>query len=293
MDKWQPPVLFQENIMYKWEDKGRYLFLSHNEISGNKRMQKPHFHGFYEVYYLHTGSVSYLIEGQLFTLKAGEIALIKPYTLHKTLYPSESKNIRYLIGFSPDYFEYMGEEDRDWLLSIFESQQPVIQLKGEAVTTWRQLLMDTQYYANSQLRGSSFRIHNFIEQLMLLLKDSEGEEQIRDKAVESVDQKIISIMAYIHEHFAENLSLEGLASKFYMSSHYLCHKFKEVSGFTVIEYIHQTRVKRAQEMLLTSKDSILQISENCGFGSISQFNRVFKKICGVSARSYRLVQNKS
>lgn len=289
----QPPVLFKEDIFYKMEDGQRHLFFSYNNINGDKRMQNPHLHSFYEVYYLDSGSVSYLIEGQLFNLSGGEVALIKPSTLHKTLYPNDSKNVRYLIGFNELLLNYMDDEEKQWLLSVFESATPVIKLKGELLKRWRKLILDIHFYAKSKKAGRNIRILSNFQQAMILLKDNGDHESEVLQNDKNLDDKMIAVMAYIHEHYNEHLSLEDIAHNFYISLHYLCHKFKEVTGFTVIEYIHQIRVQKAQDMLLHTTERILEISEECGFGSVSQFNRVFKKHCGISASQYRKINSET
>ena len=87
------------------------------------------------------------------------------------------------------------------------------------------------------------------------------------------------------------LSLTGLADRFYMSTYYLSHQFKEVTGFTLISYIQMTRIRNAQQMLIFSSKKITDIAEECGFTSFSQFNRMFNKFCGMSPREYKTKGN--
>ncbi|WP_408609514.1 helix-turn-helix transcriptional regulator [Anaerocolumna sedimenticola] len=91
----------------------------------------------------------------------------------------------------------------------------------------------------------------------------------------------------MHEHYKEDLSLEFLAKNFYISSYYLSHQFKNITGFTLNNYIQMTRIRNAQQLLLTTDMNVTHISESCGFSSFSQFNRTFNKYCDASPTKYR------
>lgn len=287
MDILEAPIVFKENIFYEIKSKDRFLSLSHNNIVGSQRMNKPHFHSFYEIYYLQDGSSNYLIEGKLFNIKAGDIVLIKPYVLHKTLYPHDSNNTRYLISFNEDYFHYIPLEDIQWILAMFEQPCPVIQFDLKTKKKWDRNLQSIRMDVKEKKQGYHFRIHFLIEQLLLMLKENENIEKFYDKNLTPTEEKIAKVTSYIHNHYEETISLTPLAERFYMSSYYLSHKFKDITGFTVVEYIQLIRIKKAQQLLESTKQRTIDISRQCGFGSISQFNRVFHKICGTSPNKYR------
>lgn len=78
-----------------------------------------------------------------------------------------------------------------------------------------------------------------------------------------------------------------LAQKFFISSYYLSHQFKDVTGFTLTDYIQMTKVRNVQAMLINTSIPITEAALNCGFNSFSQFNRVFRKHIGLSPSQYR------
>jgi AraC-like DNA-binding protein len=78
-----------------------------------------------------------------------------------------------------------------------------------------------------------------------------------------------------------------LAQKFFVSSCYLSHQFKDVTGFTVTDYIQMTRVRNVQALLVGTQIPITEASLRCGFNSFSQFNRIFRKHIGVAPSVYR------
>ncbi|MBF2017643.1 MAG: helix-turn-helix domain-containing protein [Rivularia sp. T60_A2020_040] len=90
------------------------------------------------------------------------------------------------------------------------------------------------------------------------------------------------IIEYINNNLAQDLSLNELASLLHMSLHYFCHLFKLSMGVTPHQYVIQTRVKHAKELLLTGKYSIAQVAFIVGFANQSHLNRHFKKLLGVT-----------
>ena len=86
----------------------------------------------------------------------------------------------------------------------------------------------------------------------------------------------------------QELSLDYISKKFFISPYYLSHQFKSVTGFTLINYIQMTRVRNAQQLLLYTDMKIADITAHCGFTSFSQFNRVFNKFCHTSPSQFRL-----
>lgn len=90
------------------------------------------------------------------------------------------------------------------------------------------------------------------------------------------------IIEYIQNHLDKNLGLKELAFLLHMSPHYFCQLFKQSMGMTPHQYVIQTRVNRAKELLLTRKYSISQVAFMVGFANQSHLNRHFKKLLGVT-----------
>src|SRR6266487_2901498 len=92
---------------------------------------------------------------------------------------------------------------------------------------------------------------------------------------------------FIHAHSDEELSLTKVAKFVNISPNHLSDKFKEVTGVNFVDYIARTRTEEARELLANSNLRISEIAFAVGFQSLSQFNRVFKKLTGKSPSAYR------
>jgi AraC-like DNA-binding protein/ligand-binding sensor protein len=93
--------------------------------------------------------------------------------------------------------------------------------------------------------------------------------------------------AFIAEHIGEPLSLEQVARAANMSAFYFCKVFKAGTGLTLTHYIARARIERTKQMLLNPNTRISEAAYEAGFQSLSQFNRVFRRIAGESPTAYR------
>ena len=92
---------------------------------------------------------------------------------------------------------------------------------------------------------------------------------------------------FIEEYSGEELSLRRVAKAVNIHPNYLSERFKQVTGVNFVEYVACTRFKEACRLLDNAKLKISDIAFAAGFQSLSQFNRVFKKLCGKSPTQFR------
>lgn len=99
--------------------------------------------------------------------------------------------------------------------------------------------------------------------------------------------KIAEIRGYLDAHFSEEIRLEDLSRRFFISRYHLSRSFKERYDLTISDYVIQLRVTAAKQLLRYSEKSIAQIAEACGYGNQSYFARQFMKVEGCTPREYQ------
>ena len=99
--------------------------------------------------------------------------------------------------------------------------------------------------------------------------------------------KIESIRKYLEENYTKKLLIRDVARKFYVSVSFLSHNFKRELNVSFTDYINAFRINKAKELLSDTRLPVSEIAMMTGFGSISQFNRVFLAETGMSAKKYR------
>jgi AraC-like DNA-binding protein len=98
---------------------------------------------------------------------------------------------------------------------------------------------------------------------------------------------------YIEEHSREELSLKKVAKAVNMNANHLSENFKQVTGIKFVDYVAHARFKNARDLLRSPRLRISEIAFAAGFQSLSQFNRVFKRLTGKSPTQFRTAKRVS
>ncbi|MCR5311793.1 MAG: AraC family transcriptional regulator [Lachnospiraceae bacterium] len=98
---------------------------------------------------------------------------------------------------------------------------------------------------------------------------------------------IAPILNYIDKNYAEDITTEFLADLIHLSPTHFRRVFLQIMGIAPLEYLNQVRIFKACDMMRSTEDPILSISENVGFKSIATFNRRFVALMRMSPRTYR------
>jgi transcriptional regulator GlxA family with amidase domain len=100
-------------------------------------------------------------------------------------------------------------------------------------------------------------------------------------------QPLRELQAWMVDHLDEDLSVPALAVRAYMSPRNFARAFKREVGMTPAAYVEALRVERARALLETAGESVEQVAQRCGFGTVETMRRVFRRRLGVSPGDYR------
>ena len=113
----------------------------------------------------------------------------------------------------------------------------------------------------------------------VLMEQPENELYGRAAVVEQVKK-------YLQEHYAEDVTLQQVASSVNLDKSYLGRIFREVSGVTVMGYLKEVRLTHAKEQLLRGRPAA-EVAIATGFGDPAYFSRYFKQTVGCTPTQYR------
>jgi len=108
-----------------------------------------------------------------------------------------------------------------------------------------------------------------------------------DASVETSRDPVARARDYIARHFAEPLSLADVASRVGLSPWYLSRCFRRTTGTSFVQCVHETRIAGAKQLLSATSRTVAAIAYDCGFNSVSQFNRTFRALESCSPGAYR------
>lgn len=113
---------------------------------------------------------------------------------------------------------------------------------------------------------------------------NEAEKRI-DNTVKSVAE---SVVKYINSHISENVSTSVLSDVTGYSSGYLSRIFRQEIGMSIHDYVAQTRMNLAKEMLVNTNLKIYEVAKNCGYENTTYFIKIFRISTGITPQDYRL-----
>lgn len=274
--------------------QGIFYFFDYDSRNHAVNMEFQHHHPFFEILILLSPEAEHLIEGKHYHLCMNDIVLLPPSVLHKSIYYKGEPAKRIIINFMYPKHSFGYADILQNLLIPFFVDCPIFRFEPSEGQSLFSLLNEIfQYSRTSSFTGdemNNFFIHLKFQEFLLQLWSFREKNIYNNKtSSNSVEQKIYDITAYIHKHYASDLSLDSLAKHFFISPSYLSHQFKTITHFNLVKYIQMTRIKNVQYQLITTNEPISKIADYCGFNSFSQFNRIFKQTAGVSPSEYRKI----
>lgn len=98
---------------------------------------------------------------------------------------------------------------------------------------------------------------------------------------------VSEVKEYVTKHYSESISLADLAARFFISPYYLSQLFKQKTGETYLNYLTQTRMDQAKNLLAMTDLKIYEICQQVGYSDPQHFSRLFEKLTGYKPREYR------
>ena len=247
-----------------------------------------HYHNFNKIVIFKDGDVTYLIEGKSYKLKPWDILLINNNDIHKAVITPNKAYERIIMWINLDFLAKYNNHCN--LMSCFElaSKQGfnLLRLKNNWIEIIKKILFALEdTFNNKDLGYETLRIGLLLQFLVYINRLFLKQKNIKELQDIKYDESINNILNYINEHLDENLSIDLLSSKFYVSKYYLMHKFKKQTGYTIHSYILQKRLIMSNLLIKRGK-SITDACMQSGFGDYSNFIRAFKKMFGVSPKKY-------
>ncbi|MNZ89050.1 Bifunctional transcriptional activator/DNA repair enzyme AdaA [compost metagenome] len=252
-----------------------------------------HTHLGLEVYLFIQGNANYVIEDDIYELLPGDMLLFSGDVIHRV---NPSKDVRYVrsyVNFMPSFLEeHVPPELYSKLLSLFDSPNGLrIRWSPDEREEMERFFNSLSQEMEREAFGHNYMLKTQLTQMLLCIyrKSKHLIEMSPNQQHSPIQVNVRRILQSLNQNFTETISLDELAKMHHLSKYYMCHSFKEVTGYTINSYVMQKRVEEAKKMLLTKDDSISSISEKLGFNTTVHFSRTFKQYAGASPQMYRKI----
>ncbi|MGZ0657616.1 AraC family transcriptional regulator [Coraliomargarita sp. W4R53] len=217
-----------------------------------------------------------------------------PHYFHNSEMNNKLSSRALVIQFRPEIFgnKFWELIEMTSIRKLMQQANLGIRVDGACLETAK-----VQIREMSQLNGAARLLKLFHllegishEQLNLETLSSEGFMPVLDL---EANRRMTKVYQYIFSEFRSEITLGGAAQAAGMTQSAFCRYFRKVTGKQFTAFINELRISRSCRELIDSTRNIAEIAYDCGYGSLSNYNRCFKLITGVSPRAFRVRHTKA
>ena len=252
----------------------------------NIKNYPTHWHNSIEIIYVLKGSLQIKIDTDSFTLNEREVEIINSDESHEIQSLEDNKVL--IFNIDPFFFEKYykdinniffytnSNDDEDQNGSEYEELKTLL---SQMLCEYVQKLEDYDEEIEELLITLLYHLVNNFHYLTY------EKEELKEKTDQLARYHRIS--KYIYNNYNNNITLQEIAKKEFLSTHYLSHEIKYATGYSFTDLINLTRIEESIKLLLDSDMSISEISDEIGFSHVRYFNKNFKYYFGCTPLQYR------
>lgn len=253
-----------------------------------------HWHPALELDYVLDGMITIHAPSETFTAKKGDIFFINTEILHEIQFHKEYKNcslcallfdMHLLSGMYNSRFE------QKYLRPITDSRTLSVYVISGNNGNQRAIIEKfhkIRKISQEETPGYEFEIRAELSRLWLLLLEETKDLRASTPGISGTNiNRLKTMMDFIEHHYMEKISLDDIAASASLSVRECSRCFNHCIRKSPIVYLNEYRLRIAAQMLIRTEDSILSVSENCGFHSASYFSKSFRETFCCTPKEYR------
>lgn len=273
--------MFDTNTISK-SPFGLFLLKNTFEQESDWRMDQS-----YKFIYALNGRMSYQSKQESMLLNKGQFLLLNPNDEHKQLRVDQTK---FLIELDANLLNETANAIRPL---PFDVQFATTIQQQSQFSQWVRFVLEYMQLEDQPTSASLnlFFEHSFTQLALLLVKNAVGSHlnDLPIRQYKSLHEPLYQLMDALKESYNQAWSLTEMAEVAQMDKFQLAHFFKEQVGIAPYSWLQLYRIIRSQEQLLHTRKNILSIALECGFSSVTVYNRLFKKQYGITPSQFRLL----
>ncbi|WOO38255.1 AraC family transcriptional regulator [Anaerocolumna sp. AGMB13020] len=246
-----------------------------------------HRHNAYEIYFFLGGNVKLYIEHSCYQLVPGDLFLISPDQLHRSVCLDSTTYDRTIINLKEPVLRKLSSSRTD-LSSCFHAGSAEYARHIHLNTTAKKQFLNLNGLLNFAMKQTEFGhdvlTNAYLTQLLVFINEHYYHStSVKERNI--MPELISRVMVYISEHLTEELTLSRLSQMFYLNGTYISSQFKHHTGLTLRTYILDQKITFARKLLLEG----YSVSETCslaGFSDYANFIRSFTNLTGISPGKY-------
>jgi len=248
-----------------------------------------HYHEFDKIVVFLSGKAKYLIEGTTYDLRPWDILLVGNHLIHRAVISETDPYERIIIYINRDFVQKNSTEVTPLMRCFDDAAQSRLYLlrpDGAETAKLEHILKRLEEATGSDEFGADVMGNAEFLRLLVLLNRIARSTECGERSILKYDSQIAGVLNYINDNLSDELTIDSLSARSFLSKYYFMRRFKEMTGYTVHNYILLKRVLYASE-LLGNGTPATKAAMLSGFGDYSTFSRAYKKIYGEPPKKNR------
>ena len=269
--------------IFTGENQPKLLYVSEIRPDASAHPRVMHAHeDAVELILICSGSSEYLIHDKKTVIEAGDLLVYNAGVVHDEVSGPDMEVGSYCVGVGGLHMPGLRPNALipDEAGYVFPTGRYFADLKALFEMMFRNLAAGEP---RAELFCSSL-MHALLVAVLPVTEGARGAQEIPADAPHILGRRIKD---YIDRHYMEPITLQSMGEAMHISPYYLSHVFKEMSGYSPVQYLLRRRIGEAQTLLITTELSVTRIAEMVGYDSSSYFNLQFTKNVGMPPNKYR------
>ena len=269
--------------VFTGENQPRLLYVSEIRPDASAHPRVMHAHAdAVELILICSGSSEYLIHDKKVVIKAGDLLVYNAGVVHDEVSGPDMEVGSYCVGVGGLHMPGLREN------ALISDEKGYVFPTGRYFEDMKELfVMMFRNLAAGEPHAELFCTSLLHALLVSVLTVTEGVGETRENPADEPHILGSRIKDYIDRHYMEPITLQSMGEALRISPYYLSHVFKQMSGYSPVQYLLRRRIGEAQTLLITTELSVARIAEMVGYDSQSYFNLQFTKNVGMPPSRYR------
>lgn len=265
--------------------QSRLLYISTSKYEGDWQ-SILHSHPFSELFYVVSGSGSFVANGEEFSVAENDLVILNPHVEHTEKSGDSDPLVYIVLGIEGLSFSFGQDQHSSGVYQDAVTERSIRKYNAAGTNFYA--------YLNIMLEEISEKSENYetvcqnlLEVLLICILRNENLKLVSSSS-SGMSRECAQIKSFLDSNYSQNITLDSLAALSHMNKYYLSHAFTRHIGVSPINYLLQKRIAEGKSLLESTTYSIAEISTMLGFSSQSYFSQAFKKATGTTPIQHRI-----
>ena len=245
-----------------------------------------HYHDFHKLLVFIGGNISYLVEGRTYSLRPGDIVLVRAGEIHHPTIHDQTPYERLILYLEPDFLAPGRNDGCDLSVLFTQTGSNLLQISDDCRAQFDFYISQLQDALDPDAYGASVFQKSAVLSFLLWLIRIQKDGSLRYREASVSNPLILQILTELNDHIDSQVSIDDLAARFHVSRSWLMHLFKAETGWSILSYLTEKRLFLARKYIQSGM-SVTEACSSCGFANYTSFYKAFRERFGYSPKDAR------